>query len=160
MKTALTELPPTAFQVQHSPFQAALAEGLAAAGRVAEAMAVIEEALTGSKAKEENWCRAELLRVKGEILLHGATEQLEAAEQAFASSLALARMQGAVSWELRTATSLAKMHRALGRPKDALALLAPVLAKFDEGFRTADVAAAAVLAKALAARRSTRSSLS
>ena len=40
LKTALTELPPTAFHVQHSPFQAALAEGLAAAGRVAEAMAV------------------------------------------------------------------------------------------------------------------------
>jgi predicted ATPase/DNA-binding winged helix-turn-helix (wHTH) protein len=160
LKTALTELPPTAFQVQHSPFQAALAEGLAAAGQVAEAMAVIEEALTGSKAKEEQWCRAELMRVKGEILLRGPTEQAEAAEQAFANSLALARMQGALSWELRTATSLARLYRSLGRPKDAHGLLAPVLAKFEEGFRTADVAAAAALAKALVARRSTRSSLS
>lgn len=160
LKTALTELPATAFHVQHSPFQAALAEGLAEAGRVAEAMAVIEEALTGSEAKEEQWCRAELMRVKGEILLRGPTEQAEAAEQAFASSLALARMQGALGWELRTATSLAKMHGALGRPKDGLDLLDPVLAKFEEGSRTADVAAAAALAKALAARRSTRSSLS
>jgi predicted ATPase len=160
LKTALAELPPTAFHVQHSPFQAALAEGLAAAGRVAEAMAVIEEALTGSEAKEEHWCRAELLRVKGEILLRGTTEQSEAAEQAFASSLSLARMQGALSWELRTATSLAKMHRALGRPKDALDLLAPVLGKFEEGFRTVDVVAAAALKMALAGQKSTRSSLS
>jgi hypothetical protein len=160
LKTALAELPPTAFHVQHSPFQAALAEGLAAAGRVAEAMAVIEEALAGSEAKEEHWCRAELMRVKGEILLRGPAEQAEAAEQAFANSLALARMQGALAWELRTATSLARVYRALGRPRDGLDLLAPVLAKFEEGSRTADVAAAAALAKALAARRSTRSSLS
>jgi predicted ATPase len=146
--------------VQHSPFRAALAEGLAAAGRVADAMAVIEEALAGSEAKEEHWCRAELMRVKGEILLRGPAEQSEAAEQAFASSLALARMQGALSWELRTATSLARLYRSLGRPNDALGLLAPVLAKFEEGSRTADVAAAAALAKSLAARRSTRSSLS
>jgi hypothetical protein len=45
------------------------------------------------------------------------------------------------------------MHRALGRPKDALDLLAPVLAKFEEGFRTADVVAATALMKALAGHK-------
>ena len=57
-------------------------------------------------------------------------------------SLALAHNQGALSWELRTATSLARLLRNQGRPVDSIACLQPVYDRFTEGFGTADLIAA------------------
>jgi predicted ATPase len=51
----------------------------------------------------------------------------------------LARRQGALSWELRSATSLARLLRDQGRSAEALALLQPVYDGFTEGFGTADL---------------------
>ena len=61
-----------------------------------------------------------------------------------------ARRQGALSFELRAATSLARLQRDQGRPADAMALLQPVYDRFTEGFETADLKAAKMLLKALA----------
>ena len=57
----------------------------------------------------------------------------------------VARRQNAKSWELRGATSLARLRRQQGRHEDAVALLAPVLGWFQEGFDTVDVQAARTL---------------
>jgi len=43
-----------------------------------------------------------------------------------------------LSWEFRSATSLARLLRDQGRSADALALLQPVYDRFTEGFATAD----------------------
>jgi predicted ATPase len=51
----------------------------------------------------------------------------------------VARRQNAKSWELRAATSLARLHRQQGRLQDAAALLATIYAWFTEGFDTADL---------------------
>jgi predicted ATPase len=94
---------------------AALAQGLAEAGEMTRARGVIDEALEQANRGEEYWCMAELLRIKGEIvLLDGAPNAAGKAETYFLQALDLARRQEALSWELRAATSLAKLGRRDG----------------------------------------------
>ena len=81
---------------------------------------------------------AELYRLRGEALLAGAGTVSEA-ETALQQAIAVARRQNAKSWELRAATSLARLRRQQGRPQEAVALLAPIYAWFTEGFDTADL---------------------
>ena len=90
-------------------FLGILAEGLAGLGRLAEARVTIEEAIERSNRDGECWCLAELLRIKGELLLEEATARLSsAAEDCFVGAIDLAREQGALFWELRSALSLAR----------------------------------------------------
>ena len=60
----------------------------------------------------------------------------------FDQALAVARAQQARSWELRAATSLARLLRQQGQRADAIACLEPVCSRFTEGFGTADMLAA------------------
>src|SRR5206468_9938677 len=87
---------------------------------------------------------AELHRLRGEALLAGAGTVSEA-EIAIEKGIDVARRQNAKSWELRAATSLARLRRQRGRPQEAAALLAPILGWFTEGFDTADLQAARTL---------------
>ena len=72
-----------------------------------------------------------------------------AAEDHFRQALDWARRQGALSWELRAATSLARLRRDQGLSADATVLLQPVYGRFTEGFDTADLKAAKALLDAL-----------
>jgi predicted ATPase len=87
---------------------------------------------------------AELYRLRGEALLTGAGT-VSQAETAMQQGISVARRQNAKSWELRGATSLARLHRQQGRPREAVALLAPILGWFTEGFDTADLKEAKTL---------------
>jgi predicted ATPase len=62
----------------------------------------------------------------------------------------IARQQHAKSWELRAATSLARLWQGHGKRAEARALLAPIYGWFTEGFDTADLQEARVLLDALA----------
>ena len=85
----------------------------------------------------------ELLRVKGELLLmQDARGSAAAAEGLFRQALEGARRHDALSWELRAATSLARLLQGQRRSADALALLQPVYDRFTEGFKTTDLEAA------------------
>ncbi|KWT82577.1 Signal transduction response regulator [Variovorax sp. WDL1] len=84
------------------------------------------------------WCAPEILRVHGENLLAGGAPDREA-EEFFQRSLQCAREQGALSWELRSATSLARLWQRQGREAQARDLLAAVRGRFSEGFATADL---------------------
>jgi hypothetical protein len=110
------------------------------AALIADGPPAFEEAIVRSEHTEERWLIAELLRVKGEIHLwrraHGAAAE---AESHFRRALNLARQQGALSWELRAATSLARLWRDQTRSKEAHELLAPVYDRFTEGVATADL---------------------
>jgi predicted ATPase len=64
------------------------------------------------------------------------------AERHFVRSLELARRQSSLAWELRTATSLARLRSLQGRRDEARDVLAPVYARFTEGFESPDLAAA------------------
>ena len=72
------------------------------------------------------------------------------AEDCFLRALDLAREQDALSWELRAATSLARLRHNEKRTAEAHASLAPVYARFTEGFETPDLKAARALLAALA----------
>jgi predicted ATPase len=115
-----------------------MAEALGRAGQNAEGLAAIEEAI----ARSERSAMAELMRVKGELLLlQGAPGAAAAAEDHFRQALDWARRQGALSWELRAATSLARLLRDRDRIGEARDLLAPIYERFTEGFGTADLQA-------------------
>jgi predicted ATPase len=117
-----------------------LAEALADTGRIAEALALVE---TGIEQFEEGWLTPELLRLKGELLLlQGTPAAAEKAEDLFRQALDAAGRQAALSWELRAATSLARLLRDQGRSADAIACLQPIYDRFTEGFGTADLIAA------------------
>jgi hypothetical protein len=123
-----------------------MAEALGRAGQIADGLAAIEEAIGRSERSEERWAIAELLRIRGELLLsRGRSGAAAAAEGLFRQALDWARHQGALSWELRAATSLARLLSDQGRSADAVALLRPVYDRFTEGFATADLKAAKVL---------------
>jgi predicted ATPase len=99
---------------------------------------------------EGRWPIAEFLRVKGELLLlQGASAAGAAAEDHFRRAIDWVRRQGALSFERRAATSLARLLRNQGRSADATALLQPVYDRFTEGFDTADLKTAKALLDAL-----------
>ena len=103
----------------------------------------VEDAIDRSKAVEEHWAVAELLRVKGELLLLDDAPGAETlAEDHFQQALDWSRRQGALAWELRAATSLARLWRNQGRSGDGASMLNPVYERFTEGFDTADLVAA------------------
>jgi predicted ATPase len=82
---------------------------------------------------------AELLRIKGEVLLSCRAPVAIEAEDHFLRSLAWARQQGARSWELRAATSLARLWARDARNQEARELVAPIYEQFTEGFETPDL---------------------
>jgi predicted ATPase len=136
------ELRKAKFTQYATAFLLALAEGLAEAGRISEGLAAIDEGLARSGRTEERWCLAELLRVKGDLESMSADSRKAAAQQLYTEALECARLQGALSWELRAASSLARLWLSTGRAADARALLEPVRNRFTEGFGTMDLKSA------------------
>jgi len=102
------------------------------------------EAMLRAESGLGDWCAPEILRGRGAIL--SSRGQADEAEALFRRSLDLAGRQGALSWQLRTATSLAQLWRGRGRIGPAQELLGSVYSRFQEGLTTIDlVRAAAVL---------------
>jgi len=146
LRAALDGLPEAVFHLHTNLFRAELAEGLAASGQIAGGLSMMDGALARAERIEEGWCLAELLRKRGELLLLGGVQTAVAdAEMCFARALETARRQDALSWELRSATSLARLYHRQGRTAQARKLLAPVYRRFTEGFETADLATAKAL---------------
>ncbi len=127
------------------------AEALGQAGRIAEALPLVESGLDQS---DGGWVTPELHRLKGELLLsQSAPAVATTAEDLFQQALDEARQQNALSWELRAAMSLARLRRDQGRAADAVACLRPVYDRFTEGFGTADLMAAKQLLSELSHER-------
>jgi predicted ATPase len=146
LKDALDWLREANFIYLHTMSTAALAQGLGAAGETTKARTTIDEAIQQANRKEEYWCMAELLRIKGELLQSDESANADGmAEDYFRQALDWARRQEALSWELRAATSLAKLWRRNGKTAEAHALLSAVYKRFTEGFDTADLKTAAAL---------------
>ncbi len=133
----LDEIVEPNFKFRFLPGLSELAEALGHAGRIVEALAVLE---AGIEQSEAGWLTPELLRLKGELLLLQSTSAVaETAEDLFRQALDEARRQGTLSWELRAATSLARLLRDQDRSADAVACLLPIYCRFTEGFGTADL---------------------
>jgi class 3 adenylate cyclase/tetratricopeptide (TPR) repeat protein len=104
------------------------------AGQWPGALEHLAEARRLAEEKEERWFQAETIRLTGDVLL--ATDDAAAAEVSYHEALALARRQSAKLWELRAATSLARLWRDQGKRAAARDLLAPVYGWFTEGSST------------------------
>jgi predicted ATPase/class 3 adenylate cyclase len=116
----------------------------AAAGRAAEGQRLFAAAEQTECASGERWFEAELYRLKGELLVSAAGDRATA-EACFIHAMAVAREQSAKLWELRTATSLARLWAEDSRRAEARELLAPVYGWFMEGFDTPDLREAKAL---------------
>ena len=115
-------------------------------GRVGQGLSALEVAIEQAEETEERWSIAELLRIKGELLLsQGAPGAAAEAEEQFRRALDRARRQGALSWELRAATSFARLLGDQGRSGEGTELLQPIYDRFTEGFETVDLKAAKAL---------------
>jgi predicted ATPase/DNA-binding winged helix-turn-helix (wHTH) protein len=115
-------------------------------GEIVAGLDALEEEIESCETTEEYWMISELLRVKGELLLmQAASSDVTAAEDCFRRALDWARRQGALSWELRAAMSLARLRRNQVGWAEAAAVLRAVYDRFTEGFETADLKAAKAL---------------
>ena len=148
LRTGLKNLQQTQSETLYTVFLTGLAEVLMTSAQLDEAFATADEALKRTEYSNALWWMPEAIRIKGEVLLSCNSDSNQA-EHHFRRSLDLAHRQGALSWELRAATSLARLLRDQGRSAKALALLHPVYDRFTEGFDTADLKAAEALLDAL-----------
>jgi predicted ATPase len=114
------------------------------------ASSTIEEALGRASETGQGWHDAFLHRVRGDILLKRDPADPALAEESYKTAIAVAREQGARSWELLGALLLAKLHQSTGRSTDAHAILAPALDGFSPTPEMPEIAEAQALLAALA----------
>ena len=126
------------------------AEIAAGAGYIDDISAIVDETRERVERNQELWAFAEVLRVKGQLLLSRNEPDPDQAEEYFVRSLDRAREQRELSWELRAAMSLARLKRDRRRTEGARDLLASVYGRFTEGLRTADLQSAKRLLDELA----------
>jgi class 3 adenylate cyclase/predicted ATPase len=119
-------------------------------GRLGEAAATLEGGLALAQHSGELFFDAELHRLKGETFSSTPERADEEAESEFRAALDVARSQGARSFELRAATSLARLWQSQHKRGEARDLLAPVYDWFTEGFDTQDLKDAKALLEELA----------
>jgi predicted ATPase len=126
-----------------------LAEASGHAGQVADGLDLVTEALTAFETSQRGDMLTEAHRCRGELMLRQALPEAAQAQAYFQQALAVARRQQAKSFELRAATSLARLWQQHGKRQAAHDLLAPVYGWFTEGFDTADLQDARSLLDAL-----------
>jgi predicted ATPase len=129
---------------------ALLAEAHGTLGEPEAGLTVLTEALTLAETTGERWYEPELYRLKGALLLQQSSDNQAEGEHCFQKALDIARNQQAKSFELRTATSLARLWCQQGKRPEAHDLLAPVYGWFTEGFDTLDLKDAKALLDDLA----------
>ena len=140
LEDAVARLATSGTRVGASSILALFGEAYGECGCFDEGVQTLDNALALGDLDQAPFWHAEIHRLKGEILLRrdGAAAAPEA-ERLFRRSLEVARAQEARSFELRTATSLARLLRRRNEPREARTLLAPVYAWFSEGADTLDL---------------------
>ena len=123
-----------------------LAQALTASGHHDQALQAVVEALECIRETREDGGAADLHRIRGDVLLARSIAHVPAAltdaEECLTRALTIARAQQARSWELRAATSLARLYLRQEKATKARRLMTPVVEWFTEGHETADVKAA------------------
>jgi hypothetical protein len=102
-------------------------------------------------ASRNTLCGPDVYRIEGELLLQGANPSADAAEERFRKAIELARSRAQKSFELRAATSLARLWQRQGRNEEARRALADIYGSFTEGLGTRDLIAAKTLLDELTA---------
>jgi class 3 adenylate cyclase/predicted ATPase len=128
-----------------SQYTIMLSEVMERAGQVDGALDLLDIELKEAEKGGERFCAADICRRQGELLLKSPTLDSVAAEIKFRQGIEIARRQSARFWELRCATSFARLCCDRGRHSEAGELLAPLYSWFSEGFDTSDLTAARLL---------------
>jgi predicted ATPase len=118
---------------------ALLAEAYGQVGKLEDGLSVMSEAMSVLNSNGERFWEAELYRLEGELLLQQSPDNAPESESCFQQAISIAQNQSAKSWELRAATSLARLWQSRGKREEAHELLEPVYNWFTEGFDTADL---------------------
>jgi predicted ATPase len=150
MRDALARRRAKGRQIEETWFLALLIDALGRSGAIDEALEVLESAMADIESTEMRYGEAELNRLTGELLLKRHPPDAEAAEASFEAALLSARSSQARSFELRAATSLARLWERQGKPEEARLLLAPIYGWFTEGFETTDLKEAKSMLEQLA----------
>jgi class 3 adenylate cyclase/predicted ATPase len=128
-----------------------MAEACMWAGHYNEGLEQVDRALHVASKSQEIWYNPRLYEIRAGILLNAGDPDNEAVERNLRHALAMARQQGAKGWELKSATTLARLWHGGGRRAQARDLLAPVYGWFTEGFDTLDLKEAKALMEQLKA---------
>jgi adenylate cyclase len=131
-------------------FLALLAEAHSMRDHPGSGLKVLKEALALVDTTGERWYESEIYRLKGALLLQQNSDNQAEAESCFHHALEVARNQQAKSFELRIATSLARLWQGQGKRAEAFQVLGDVYNWFTEGFDTADLKDARALLDELA----------
>lgn len=146
LRGAIDELLAVGFRMRGPFYIGVYASGLGDHGDVVAGQTAIDEAVGLSASTGEIWCMPELLRIKADLLRRDSGNRMaEAAEALYLQALDLAGRQGALSWELRSATALAEHWLQSGQSAKAAGLLQPIYRRFGEGFTTRDLLTARAL---------------
>ncbi len=137
LKESLAEQQAISAGLVRSAFLALLADALRQSGHVEEGLQAIKEGLAHAELNSEGGYVAELHRVRGELLL--VAGDAEAGEASLREALEYAARQQTKSFEIRTATALAKLLLAQDRRDEARGILTPVYNWFTEGHNTTDL---------------------
>ncbi len=119
------------------------------AGQLDAGSAMLDEAFAVAERTGQHWFDAELYRIRGELVLGRSHHDGEGAETAFTQAMSCAQRQQTRTFELRAATSLARLWRDQGKRTEARNLLAPIYGWFTEGFDTLDLKEAKALLEEL-----------
>jgi predicted ATPase len=139
MREALTAWQTMGYRVWLPRFLGMLASAYHRAGEAKEGLRVIRDALSAIETTSEREYEAEVLRIKGELLLIANLPNEAVAQASFLKAIDVARHQSAKIWELRAATSLARLWRDTGRSAEAHDVLAPIYDWFTEGLDLPDL---------------------
>jgi predicted ATPase len=131
-------------------YLALLAEVYGTMGQPEAGLTVLTEALALVDKTGVRLWEAELYRLKGALLVQQSSENHLEAETCFQHAMAIAQNQQAKSWELRAATSLARLRQQQGKREEARQVLGDVYGWFTEGSDTADLQEAKALLEELA----------
>jgi class 3 adenylate cyclase/predicted ATPase len=123
----------------------ALAAACLRSNQSEDGLSAADEAIVATREGAILWFSPEISRLKGELLLGQPGSGHDEAEACFRDALSLACTHNAKSWELRAATSLARLWVEQGKRQAAHDLLAPIYGSFTEGFATADLKKAKAL---------------
>jgi len=137
LREALEIMDAEQYNVVRAAAIGALAEGLRKIGQLEEALFTIDGAIAAATHSGAEFDLPELLRIKGEIL--AARKDRESAKTCLRTSIARAQAQQALSLELRSAMTLARLLREDGESVEARQCAADVYDRFTEGFDTLDL---------------------
>jgi predicted ATPase/DNA-binding winged helix-turn-helix (wHTH) protein len=142
LRASLAEIHAVRYELITTEFNICLVQGLMADGQLNEAMALLTDTILQVSTNGDTCYMPELLRMKAGLLRAVTPPLPEEAEACLMQSLELSRGQGALGWELRTATDLAVLLAGKGLRQPAREVLQRAYGQFTEGFDTADLKAA------------------